>query len=296
MYKYLIVLIIGLMFLLSLVFIFRPGDKESESEEPGSGSTKIEEKHWILSVLFRKIEAGSFTMGSPSTEKDRDSDEDQVEVKITKPFEIMDKELTQKQWFLVKKENPSHFKTSEYCDDHEVVEGVEMCPNHPVENVSWDNVQDYIAKLNDSLKLTGCNGTPQDKSGCYRLPTEAEWEWAVRAGTRTAYFFGEDSSSLGKYAWYEDNSGGRTHKVGMKDASPNRLYDVYGNVWEWVQDGFNEKLPGGVDPLVVDSSPFRVFRGGRWAIGPRYLRSANRFTVIHSGKYSVVGFRLVRTL
>ena len=295
MYKYLMILIISLMLILGLIFFYHSDDQESESEKSDSGSTDTEEEPWISSVPFRKIEAGSFTMGSPASESKRDDDEDQVEVKISKAFEIMEKELTQKQWFLVKKENPSHFKTSEDCDDHEVVEGVEMCPNHPVEKVSWDDVQDYIAKLNGSLGLTGCHGTPQDSRGCYRLPTEAEWEYAVRGGTTTTYFFGDDSSSLGSYAWYEANSGGKTHKVGMKNSNPNGLYDVYGNVWEWVQDGFNEKLPGGVDPL-VDSGPFRVFRGGRWDIGPRYLRSANRFAVIQNGKYSAVGFRLVKTL
>ena len=190
MYKYLMILIISLMLILGLIFFSRPGDKESESEKPGSGSMNTGKEPWISSVPFRKIEPGSFTMGSPSGEKDRDSDEDQVKVEITKSFEIMEKEVTQKQWFLVKKENPSHFKTSKDCDDHEVVEGVEMCPNHPVESVSWDNVQDYIEKLNNSLKLTGCNGTPQDSKGCYRLYGSGVGMGCKSGNTYSLFFWG----------------------------------------------------------------------------------------------------------
>ena len=265
MYHYLLV------FLLSLVLISCTGNKESTGGEPGGKGSGIpgtptdqaqggegsKQEHWIFSVVFQRIEAiKSFTMGSPTGESERlggwkQDDEGQVEVEIKKPFEMMEKELTQKQWFLVKKENPSHFKEPEHCADHEVVEGVKMCPNNPVEDVSWDDVQDYIRELNASLGLTGCNGTPSSSSGCYRLPTEAEWEWAVRAGTSTAYFFGDESTNLGDYAWYGVNSGGRTHKVGTREANPNGLYDVYGNVWEWVQDAYQSSLPGGKDPLVT---------------------------------------------
>ena len=274
MYNYLTILIL----VFSLMLVSCTNDKESGNgnEVPsgtlgtttGQGTGDGGQEHWIFSVPFQEIDAGSFTMGSPTGESERlggfkQDDEEQVPVEISKSFEIMEKELTQKQWFLIKKENPSHFKEPEHCDDHEVIEGVKMCPNHPVEDVSWDDVQGYIAELNASLGLTGCNGSPQDKSGCYRLPTEAEWEKAARGGEETAYFFGDNSDDLGDYAWYWENSGGRTHKVGTREANPEGLYDVYGNVWEWVQDAYQSSLPGGRDPLVT-SGRYRVFRGGSW--------------------------------
>ena len=234
-------------------------------------------------------------MGSPSDEKDRDSDEDQVEVEITKSFEIMEKELTQKQWYQVKKKNPSHFKKPEHCDDHEVIDGVKMCPNNPVEQVSWGDTQDYIKELNASLGLSGCNGTPQDASGCYRLPTEAEWEYAARGGTSTVYSFGDDADNLGDYAWYFDNSGQKTHKVGTKKASPEGLYDVHGNVWELVQDKYNRTLLGGTDPLDTSGSD-PVSRGGSWFNSAKDLRSADRSSSYLDRRYSLAGFRLVRTL
>ncbi|MCY4512134.1 MAG: formylglycine-generating enzyme family protein, partial [Bdellovibrionales bacterium] len=127
--------------------------------------------------------------------------------------------------------------------------------------------------------------------------TEAEWEYAVRAGSKTEYFFGDDPSSLGKYAIYYDNlAEERTHKV--KGARlPNKwgLYDVYGNVWEWVEDAWKRELPGGRDPLVTSRST-HVLRGGSWRNGVEFLRSAHRNQGLPgSGNYNV-GFRLVRTL
>ena len=269
---------------------------------------------------FIKIPAGKFTMGSPESEAGRDSDETQVKVEITKPFEITATEVTQRQWFSVMRNNPSYFKGGEYCANYDSVN--KLCPDHPVERVSWNDVQEYIKKLNDLQGLSGCEGSPKDPSGCYRLPTEAEWEYAARAGTKTAYFFGDSSTQLGNYAWYDENSGGRTHKVGTKAANSLGLHDVYGNVFEWVQDVYREKLEEGEgmsyvftivflkqdvyrekleegeDPLSEGSlfpHPVRVVRGGSWFYYARYLRSADRFP--HpDGRDTNVGFRLVRTL
>ena len=266
--------------------------KKDVVSSPASQSRKIP------AFQFRRIEKGSFTMGSPDKEKKRLRKEALKLVEISKSFEIMTKEVTQRQWFEVMRKNPSYFKLKEDCRDHEIVEGVKMCPNHPVESVSWYKVQKYIKKLNASLGLKACNGRPDDTRGCYRLPTEAEWEYAVRAGTKTAYFFGNDSSVLGDYAWYKENSERRTHKTGMKAPNQLGLHDVYGNVYEWVQDGHKRELPGGKDPLVPikSSCPDTILRGGSWASFAQYLRSAFRF---HDGPdhgYFNVGFRLVRTL
>ncbi len=257
----------------------------------GSAEQDGAPKHWILSVPFQKIEAGSFTMGSPESERYRDSDEAQVEVTISKPFEIMTKEVTQSQWVKVMGSNPSRFKSEDDCDNHE--NG--MCPNHPVERISWDDVQEYIGKLNTALGLTGCDGTPSSSAGCYRLPTEAEWEYSARGGTTTVYSFGDNDSDLGDYAWYSGNSDDQTHEVGLKKANPKGLYDVHGNVWEWVQDRYASNLPGGSDPLNTSGSN-RVIRGGSWFSSARRLRSASRLSVNPAAGRNLVGFRLVRTL
>ena len=206
----------------------------------------------------------------------------------------MDTEVTQKQWFQVTGKNPSKFKRSGDCDNWDKVNM--MCPDNPVESVTWYDVQEFIKTLNDSVGLRSCKGSLKDPSGCYRLPTEAEWEWAVRAETKTAYFFGNDPSKLGRYAIHYENSRSRTHKV-KGDRLPNRwgLYDVYGNVLEWVQDGYRSELPGGRDPLVT-SGFFHVVRGGSWHTLAGGLRSANRYRGYPNSRSNVAGFRLVRTL
>ena len=221
-----------------------------------------------MKIEMIKIEPGKFTMGSPITEKDRYSDEDKVEVEITKPFEIMTTPVTQKQWNEVMGKNPSHFRKDE---------------NLPVDSVSWNNVQNFIKKLNEK---TGEN---------YLLPTEAEWEYSARAGTKTAYFFGDDSEDLEDYAWFYDNSEEKTHQVGMKKPNQWGLYDVYGNLWEWVQDAYSDKLPGGRDPL-NESGSGRVLRGGGWYSVALNLRSANRLWDYPFNRYYNFGCRLVRTL
>ena len=249
---------------------------------------------------FIKIPAGKFIMGSPESEVGRDSDETQVKVEITKPFEITATEVTQRQWFSVMRNNPSYFKGEKYCGaNYDSVN--KLCPDHPVERVSWNDVQEYIKKLNGLQGLSGCEGSPKDPSGCYRLPTEAEWEYAARAGTKTAYFFGDSSTQLGNYAWYDENSGGRgrTHKVGTKAANSLGLHDVYGNVFEWVQDVYREKLEEGEDPLhegSLLSGSVRVICGGGWSSYARDLRSASRSHYSPGDGSISVGFRLVRTL
>ncbi len=258
----------------------------------GSAEQDGAPKHWILSVPFQKISAGSFMMGSPESESNRDSDEDQVQVTISNPFEIMTKEVTQSQWVKVMGSNPSYFKSQKHCDNYDSAS--DMCPNHPVERVSWDDVQEYIGKLNKALGLSGCDGTPTSSAGCYRLPTEAEWEYSARGGT-TAYSFEDDVSDLRDYAWYSGNSDNQTHQVGLKDPNPKGLYDVHGNVWEWVQDRYTRNLPGGSDPLNTSGSN-RVFRGGSWGVSAQGLRSALRGYGNPSSGNNGIGFRLVRTL
>ena len=242
---------------------------------------------------FKTIKGGNFLMGSPRSEAGRDGNEDEVNVTISKSFEIMTKEVTQEQWFKVMGDNPSYFNRRQDCDGHRVINGVELCPNNPVERVSWRDVRRFIGKLNHNQGVSGCQGIPQDSKGCYRLPTEAEWEFAARGGTMSAYSF--DHDAIDDYAWYRGNSGSRTSPVGKLKPNPYGLFDMHGNVWEWVQDKYRSKLPGGVDPLHVSSGFIRVFRGGSWFNDAQFVRSANRFNGNPGNRNFNVGFRLVRT-
>lgn len=232
---------------------------------------------------FVKIAKGSFVMGSPNSETNRSSDENQVTVTISKDFSIMKTEVTQLQYFNVMGFNPSRFKNIEDCPDTFMkVNGQGLCPNNPVEQVSWNDVQTFIAKLNSS-----------EGSLVYRLPTEAEWEYAARAGSSSAYSFGSDD--INKYAWFYSNSGSKTHAVATKLANANGLFDMHGNVWEWVQDMYQGTLPGGIDPSVSAGSS-RVVRGGSYYDFAQFFRSAYRLYVGADNRGSNLGFRLVKTL
>ncbi len=161
-------------------------------------------------------------------------------------------------------------------------------PRRPVEQVSWNMVQDFIEKLNAKEKDGGAQ---------YRLPTEAEWEYAVRADTTTAYSFGDDPSQLSAYAWYTANAGRKTHTVGQLKPNAWGLYDMHGNVWEWVQDwyasDYYEQSPS-KDPQGPATGPYRVVRGGSFDDSPELLRSTHRFGVRPEGRGRFGGFRCVR--
>jgi len=233
-----------------------------------------------ISAEFASIKAGAFQMGSPSSEKGRSDDEVLHSVTLTKDFEIQQTEVTQAHWFLVMGYNPSAFKNKKHCpDDYLVINGASLCPNHPVETVSWDDAQAFIKKLNE-----GNDGF------AYRLPTEAEWEYSARAGSQSAYSFGDDAGYLRDHAWYYENSGNQSHAVGAKKANRNNLSDMHGNVKEWVQDWYGNYPSGGQrDPV------WRVIRGGGWDDGAQVLRSGLRDYWWPGSRNNNVGFRLVRT-
>lgn len=157
---------------------------------------------------------GTFFMGSPTTEPGRWNDEELHEVELTDDFFIGRTPVTQKVWETVMGNNPAYYKG----DDN------------PIESVSWNDCQEFIKKLNEMY--------PAPAGYEWALPTEAQWEYACRAGTQTAFSFGDDASELGKYAWYADNSNWTTHPVGLLLPNPWGLYDVHGNVWEWCQDWY----------------------------------------------------------
>ncbi len=226
-----------------------------------------------VGVEFVLIPEGEFMMGSPSGEEDRDDDEGPVhKVTIEEPYYLGKYEVTREQWFEVMGSNPSNFKGDDL----------------PVEQVSWDDVQEFIKKLNE---IEGTNK--------YRLPSEAEWEYACRAGTTTRYYFGDDESRLKDYAWYIDNSNQKTHSVGQKKPNPWGLYDMYGNVWEWCQDRYHSDYngaPSDGSAWESGSSSSRVVRGGCWRDDARYCRSAFRSRNVPRLRYGGVGFRILRKL
>ncbi|MBF0397207.1 MAG: formylglycine-generating enzyme family protein [Desulfobacterales bacterium] len=232
-------------------------------------------------MKFVYIHPGSFEMGSPVNELGRDDgDEAQHKVILTKGFYIQTTEVTQKQWREVMGSDPSDLYHK-------------GCDNCPVERVTWHEVQNFIAKLNNKLNT--------DK---YRLPTEAEWEYVARAGKDTAFANGnitqtgceKGDPNLDKMGWYCGNANGNTHPVAQKKPNAWGLYDMHGNVWEWCQDCY-EKYPTGsvTDPPRSVTDPkcsFRVFRGGGWDYGAKNCRSAYRRRSLPEVRDGLLGFRL----
>ena len=233
------------------------------------------------------IPAGTFMMGSPKKEKDHGDDEVQHEVTITKDFYLGMTQVTQAQYKKVMGKNPSCFKGK-------VVSGEESS-EFPVEEVYWYDAVKFCEKL---------SALPEEKAAGreYRLPTEAEWEYACRAGSEAAFSFGDDEESLGDYAWYEDNSCDRPHPVALKKPNAWGLYDMHGNVWEWCSDRYGGYPKGAVsDPVGKRGSNF-LLRGGGWGrvacdadrvTAAASCRSAFRFPVSSSCKFDGSGgFRL----
>lgn len=227
-----------------------------------------------------KIPSGSFWMGSPDSEEDRGKDESpQHRVTIGYEFYMGKYEVTQAQWQAVMGNNPSYFKN---------------CPQCPVEQVSWNDAQEFMKKLN-----------ALNDGFTYRLPSEAEWEYACRAGTTTAFAFGDSLSSSqanfnGNYPYGGAPKGeykAKTTPVGSYQANGFGLYDMHGNVWEWVEDIYQNNYNG----LATDSSAnvsrgdssARVLRGGCWINGGRDLRSAVRIRLSAGNRSYVSGFRVV---
>jgi formylglycine-generating enzyme required for sulfatase activity len=224
-----------------------------------------------LGMAFVLLPAGTFPMGSPSDEEGRYDDERQHQVTLSRPFYLQTTPVTQEQWRQVLGNNPAYFK-----------EGGQECP---VEQVSWDDAQEFIKKLNR-----------MEKTDTYRLPTEAEWEYACRAGSTTRYCFGDEAAQLQDYAWYEVNSERKTHPVGRLKPNAWGLYDMHGNVWEWCRDWYGDYAVGPlVDPPVPDAGASRVLRGGSWGNNSWLLRSAVRSYYNPVFRINNLGFRVART-
>jgi formylglycine-generating enzyme required for sulfatase activity len=243
-----------------------------------------------IGMVFVKVPAGSFTMGtevncqkpdafSTSAAYDKcmasiSADETPARtVTISNDFWIGQFEVTQAQWYAVMGNNPSEFKSDKVGEDSR---------NFPVENVSWNDVQQFISRLNAK------------DSKQYRLPTEAEWEYACKSGGKDQKYCG--GNNLDAIAWYDSNSGKQTHRVGTKRPNGLGIYDMSGNVWEWVGDWYHKtyyQWGRATDPAGADEGDGRVFRGGSWDDDAVLAWAAYRNFSSPGARFSGIGFRLV---
>ena len=217
-----------------------------------------------IGMEFVLIPAGTFLMGDGSDRK-----KTQHQVTINQSFYLGKYEVTQGQWAAVFGKNPRNF----------------VGPNYPVTQVSWNDAQIFIRKLNEKEGHTR-----------YRLPTEAEWEYSARAGTTTEYSFGNNANLLGQYAWYFKNAYGKIYPVGQKKPNPWGLYDIHGNAWEWVQDWYGEhnynSSPSLDTNVPFSGSNYRVYRGGGCDLNEEYSRSASGGRTSADFQSKSMGFRL----
>jgi formylglycine-generating enzyme len=217
------------------------------------------------------IPAGEFMMGSPETEKERDANEGpQHKVKITKTFYMAATEVTQGQFKTVMGNTPWPGQ----------FEGDDL----PVNYVSWNDCQEFLKKMSAKEGKT------------YRLPSEAEWEYACRAGSTTRFNSGDDDKALDEAGWYAGNSEKKTHPVGQKKANAWGLYDMHGNICEWCEDWYEEnyyRSSPAVDPTGPAQGTDRVLRGGSWIDKPGSCRSASRYRFTPGPHYNLAGFRVV---
>ena len=201
------------------------------------------------------------------------------EVTLTKPFYMSTYPVTQEQYQQVMGMNPSIFKGN----------------NNPVETVSWNDAQEFCTKVTERMMASVSDPSPlaPDPYPCC-LPTEAEWEYACRAGTRTAYHSGDSEDDLKRVAWFKANSGGTTHPVGKKESNVFGLYDMHGNVWQWCQDWcsrYSQKPVTNPQGPALDA--YRVLRGGSWHLDPKYCRTASRIGCVPDHRPDDIGFRVV---
>lgn len=245
--------------------------KEPATKLPPAPSGSLPTMENSIKMRLVQIPAGEFLMGSPDSDSEASSDEKpQHRVRITRPFHLGAFEVAQSQYQQVMGSNPSNFKDESGLS--------------PVEIVSWTDVEEFCGKL---------SGLPQEKQAGrqYRLPTEAEWEYACRAGSTSRYGFDESRDSLGSYAWFSENSGSKTHPVGQKKPNAWGLHDMHGKVYEWCSDWYGTYDASGVDdPRGPTAGSYRVLRGGGWFIVAGVCRPACRAGFMPVSRSPSVGF------
>ena len=238
----------------------------SSSSSPSGNTITIPVKNGI-SIEMVKVEAGSFNMGAtPEMQAPYEVEKPVHRVTLTNNYYIGKYEVTQALWQAVMGSNPSHFKGDDL----------------PVEQVSWNDCQDFISKLN---AMTGKR---------FRLPSEAEWEYAARGGKKSRGYQYSGSNTLGDVAWYEGNSGSKTHAVGTKQPNELGIYDMTGNVYEWCQDWYGSYSSSPqTNPIGAVSGSSRVDRGGSWFFTAKHCRSSYRFNLTPGYRLNFLGLRLV---
>ncbi|MBI4041386.1 MAG: SUMF1/EgtB/PvdO family nonheme iron enzyme [Deltaproteobacteria bacterium] len=232
-----------------------------------------------LRVEFKPIAPGTFQMGSPEGEGD-DNEHPQHEVTISQGFQLQKTEFTNRMLYQLMGDHPNSEQNKTF------LQTVKEKPNHPAVYISWNDAQE-VAKALNAL----------NDGFIYRLPYEAEWEYAARAGTKTSYY--SEDGDINKIGWHNGNSEGHLHEVGTREANVWGLFDMSGNVWEWCQDGWDEKYyenSPSQDPTGPSQGEYRVVRGGCWGNSAQYLRSASRgYNYWDHFRSDGLGFRLLRT-
>lgn len=233
-----------------------------------------------IGMEFVLIPAGTFLMGAPAQTNFTQPDEFPArQVTLTRPFLLGLTEVTQAQWLAVMGYNHSHFK------DERNLKANRRFLNHPAENVSWEDAQEFLRRLNllEGRKV-------------YRLPTEAEWEYAYRAAGKTPESLGDSLELAKQCGWFDQNARQVTHPVAKKRVNGFGLYDMDGNVCEWVQDWYAETNPPGplVDPQGPVTGLSRAFRGSSWNSVPQYLRASQRYCLPPNYQLGILGFRVCR--
>ena len=239
--------------------------RQAQQQKPAASTSmpKVSLDDIMRNMVY--VEGGTFTMGATSEQKKPDDDEKPTHRVSLSSFYIGKYEVTQALWKAVMGSNPSHFEGD----------------NLPVENVSWNDCQTFLRKLN---AMTGKN---------FRLPTEAEWEFAARGGNRSRGYQYSGSNVLSDVAWYYDNSGSKTHNVGTKAPNELGIYDMSGNVWEWCQDWKGSYIGSAqTNPKGPSSGSYRVDRGGSWFNFAWSCRVACRYCHTPDYRYFDLGFRL----
>ncbi len=257
-----------------------------------------------IGMTLNLIPAGKFWMGTPDHENVESDEKPQHLVRITRPFYLGVYEVTQAQYQSVMANNPSCFSAE---GRWKVRVAGQSTDRYPVENISWLDAIDFCNRLSEKegkrpfYEIDGPEIRVPDWNGPgYRLPTEAEWEYACRANTssRTRFSFGDNSQDIGGYAWFRGNSEGRTHPVGHRAPNGFGLYDMHGNVaewcWDWGGDGYYKHSTTS-NPTGPDGGPGRVTRSGAWYQDPHDLTSAQRGWVPAVDRTDFLGFRLARS-
>ena len=275
-------------------------------------------------IAFLKVSDGTFIV---RTGKEKAS------VVLTHSFEIMSSSITQNQWAQIMGTNPSHFVDGPDSITRSIQgKSIRMRPDHPVESATWWSMIVFanrlsekqglkpaydISQVNFKSETSAEEGTLESEdiranpiinapdgniylAEGYRLPTEAEREWATRGGTDTRYSFGSNTQTADEFAWHEENSDKQTHEVATLKPNAYGLFDMHGNVWEWVQDWYDEKPSTGVDPKGPNEftviRPKRALRGGSWSSSARSLSSSRRNGIDPATQNADIGARLVRTV